>query len=215
VEHPSLGSCASTVVTIVIAVGTDGAGEIAVDTVEELADEGGNSLITALKACLGGEIFTAATKVLLANGKAVPIASLKPGQKVLATNTKTGKTRAETVSAVLVRRDTDRYDLTIRAHGRTAVIDTTSSHLFWIPDAHRWIKAGALKYGTHLRTSDGSTATVTGGWTPKITTGPMWDLTVPGNNDHDFYVEAGNTPVLVHNAGCGITMSSAMATTHC
>ena len=43
----------------------------------------------------------------------------------------------------------------------------------------------------------------------------MWDLTVPGNNDHDFYVlttagasqraygaEAGGTPVLVHNDSC-------------
>ena len=27
----------------------------------------------------------------------------------------------------------------------------------------------------------------------------MWDLTVPGNNDHDFYVFAGPTAVLVHN----------------
>src|SRR6202021_39038 len=134
------------------------------DTAEELADEGGNSLITALKACLGGESFSAATKVLLANGKAVPIASLKPGQKVLATNTRTGKTQPETVTAVMVRHDTDLYDLTIRAHGRTAVIDTTSNHLFWVPgaDGHgRWVKAAALKHGTHLRTPDGSIATVT------------------------------------------------------
>jgi hypothetical protein len=36
----------------------------------------------------------------------------------------------------------------------------------------------------------------------------MWDLTVPGNNDHDFYAlpaQAGDVPVLVHNntLGCG------------
>jgi guanyl-specific ribonuclease Sa len=33
----------------------------------------------------------------------------------------------------------------------------------------------------------------------------MWDLTVPGNNDHDFYVVAGDAPILVHNntLGCG------------
>jgi hypothetical protein len=34
----------------------------------------------------------------------------------------------------------------------------------------------------------------------------MWDLTVPGNNDHDFYVVSGSevaVPVLVHNTdGC-------------
>jgi hypothetical protein len=27
----------------------------------------------------------------------------------------------------------------------------------------------------------------------------MWDLTVPGNNDHDFYVAVAATAVLVHN----------------
>lgn len=33
----------------------------------------------------------------------------------------------------------------------------------------------------------------------------MWDLTVPGNNDHNFYVQPGATAILVHNdnAGCG------------
>ena len=31
----------------------------------------------------------------------------------------------------------------------------------------------------------------------------MWDLTVPGNNDHDFYIVAvtADTSVLVHNSG--------------
>jgi hypothetical protein len=27
----------------------------------------------------------------------------------------------------------------------------------------------------------------------------MWDLTVPGNNDHDFYIDVSATAVLVHN----------------
>jgi hypothetical protein len=38
----------------------------------------------------------------------------------------------------------------------------------------------------------------------------MWDLTVPGNNDHDFYVlpaQSGDVPVLVHNNNldCGVS----------
>jgi hypothetical protein len=50
----------------------------------------------------------------------------------------------------------------------------------------------------------------------------MWDLTVPGNNDHDFYVvavqqhsyhayyaPAGATLVLVHNSGAGLTPEQA------
>jgi hypothetical protein len=31
----------------------------------------------------------------------------------------------------------------------------------------------------------------------------MWDLTVPGNNDYDFYVAVAATAVLVHNCGDG------------
>ena len=131
---------------------------------------------------------------------------MKPGDKVLATDTKTGRTQPEAVTAVLVHHDTDLYDLKVKANGLTAVIDTTSSHLFWVPGtgghSGRWPKAGALKYGTHLRTPSGGTATVAGGYTPRTTTGWMWDLTVPGNNDHDFYVATIAAPVLVHNIDC-------------
>ena len=54
----------------------------------------------------------------------------------------------------------------------------------------------------HLKTPDGQTAVVVGGSVPAAHDGWMWDLTVPGNNDHDFYVlpaQAGDVPVLVHN----------------
>jgi hypothetical protein len=129
----------------------------------------------------------------------VPISSLVPGEKVLATNVKTGKIQAEPVAAVLVHHDTDRYDLKIQAANRTAVIQTTSSHLFWDQTSGRWVKAAALKYGTRLRTPVGATAIVLGGYTPKTTTGWMWDLSVPGNNDHDFYIDVIDTAVLVHN----------------
>jgi hypothetical protein len=30
----------------------------------------------------------------------------------------------------------------------------------------------------------------------------MWDLTVPGNDDHDFYIDTAATTVLVHNTAC-------------
>jgi hypothetical protein len=51
----------------------------------------------------------------------------------------------------------------------------------------------------HLKTPDGQVAMVVGGSAPADHDGWMWDLTVPGNNDHDFYVAAGSTAVLVHN----------------
>jgi hypothetical protein len=81
--------------------------------------------------CPGGSSFTPGTLVLLASGKAVPISSLKPGDKVVASDTGTGKNQAETVTAVLLHHDTDLYNLTVKTSHGTQVIHTTSSHLFW------------------------------------------------------------------------------------
>jgi hypothetical protein len=139
------------------------------------------------------------------------------GQKVLATSTKTGKNQAETVTAVLVHHDTDLYDLKVRTGRTTSVIDTTSNHLFWVPTGGggHWVKAGSLKYGIHLRTPSGTdNAVVTGGWVPAQPDGWMWDLTITPSHDfyivpatthrasapgHDYNMEIGITPVLVHN----------------
>ena len=75
--------------------------------------------------------FTAGTGVMLASGIAVPIASLKPGNKVIATNTRTGRIQAEPVAAVLDRYDANGYDLRVNtAHG-SAVTGTTGNHPFW------------------------------------------------------------------------------------
>jgi RHS repeat-associated protein len=163
-----------------------------VDEVEELEEEA---------ASCGGESFTAGTKVLLASGAAVPISALKPGDKVLATNVKTGKTHAETVAAVLVHHDTDLYDLKVKSGHRTAIIKTTASHLFWDTATRHWVKAAALHPGDHLRTPGGTTATAAGGYTPKQRTGWMWDLTIP--TDHDFYIDTTAASVLAHNCPTG------------
>jgi hypothetical protein len=87
------------------------------------------------------------------------------------------------------------------------------------PYLHQWIVANKLSKNERLKTPDGQIVVVVGGSAPKQHDGWMWDLTVPGNNDHDFYVlpvrqgnehtsyvEAGNAPVLVHNddPACGI-----------
>ena len=67
---------------------------------------------------------------------------------------------------------------------------------------HGWIPAKQLKPGEPLKTADGTLAIVVGGSTPKVHDGWMWDITVPGNNDHDFYVTAGTSDILVHNQSC-------------
>jgi hypothetical protein len=76
------------------------------------------------------------------------------------------------------------------------------------PSLNKWLPASNLKPGEHLKTPDGTIAVADGGATPKVHDGWMWDLTVPGNNDHDFYVVVGEmgytsalgaTGILVHN----------------
>jgi hypothetical protein len=154
--------------------------------------------------------FSPATRVLLAVGKPAPISSLRPGDRVLATNTRTGKTSPETITAVEINHDLDLYDLTIKTRRGLAVIHTTASHLFWDPYRHQWVPSSKLTKGEHLLAANGMLATADGGAAPKVHDGWMWDLTV--QDDHDFYVEpavvlppsrAGPAAVavLVHNCG--------------
>jgi hypothetical protein len=209
VSHPAWGQCLEAAAKIggdVAAVATGGASEgleIAGEEAAEVAAEDATEDIGAEsvgdRAGATCESFTASTKVLLASGAAVPIASLTPGDKVLATNSKTGKTQAEPVTAVMVHHDTDLYNVTIRAGHRTAVIHTTRNHLFWDVTTSRWTRAAALRPGDHLRAPSRVTATVVSGRIPTDSTGWMWDLSVPGGNDHDFYIDTVAAAVLVHN----------------
>jgi hypothetical protein len=169
------------------------------------AEDAGEDAAEDEAASCGGESFTAGTRVLLASGAAIPISQLKDGDKVEATNTRTGKTQAEAVTAVMLHPDTDRYDLRIRnARGKTAVIDTTARHLFYDLTRHRWTWASRLHHGDKLRTPRGhGSVTVVGGYAPRHRDGWMWDLTIPGNGDHDFYIDTIAGSVLVHNCGEG------------
>src|ERR1700728_4045771 len=62
---------------------------------------------------------------------------------------------------------------------------------------HYWVSANKISKGERLKTADGTTATAIGGTIPVQHDGWMWDLTVPGNNDHDFYVTSSATAILV------------------
>ena len=156
--------------------------------------------ITTRRPTCGGASFSAGTKVLLASGAAVAISALKVGDKVLAASTKTAKTTPETVAAVLVHHDTDLYDLTVK----TSRPDRGHPHHVQPPvlgpSLNQWVAATKLGKGEHLKTANGTVATADGGTPPADHDGWMWDLTVPGNNDHDFYVVGNVATVLVHNS---------------
>jgi hypothetical protein len=136
---------------------------------------------------------------VMADGSTRRLDQVKVGDKVEATDTATGTITVQTVTAVWVNHDTDLMNVTIRAGGRTSVIQATQHHLFWDTTRASWVEATHLTAGDQLRTDDGSVATIV---STVVVTGAadMWDLTV--TNDHDFYVVT-TANILVHNNNCG------------
>lgn len=155
--------------------------------------------------CSVANSFVPSTKVLMADGSTKPIEKVKAGDRVLATDPRTGENRVETVTAeingqglkhlVTVTVDTDGTE-----GSKTAEVTATDGHPFWVAELGEWIDATDLRAGERLRTSAGSDVRVTAvkRWTSRGAT--VHNLTV--SNTHTYYVVAANAPVLVHNS-CG------------
>ncbi|MEU0086823.1 polymorphic toxin-type HINT domain-containing protein [Streptomyces sp. NPDC006274] len=156
--------------------------------------------------CPVSNSFVPGTKVLMADGTTKPIEQVKGGDKVVATDEKTGETRVETVTAEIKGEGLKHLvKVTIDTDGTsgqsTAEVTATDGHPFWVPELGKWIDATDLKPGQWLRTSAGTYVQVAAikRWTSPGTT--VHNLTV--SDAHTYYVLAGKTPVLVHN--CGVT----------
>ncbi|MFD5574992.1 polymorphic toxin-type HINT domain-containing protein, partial [Streptomyces cadmiisoli] len=153
--------------------------------------------------CSIANSFVPGTKVLMADGSTKPIEKVKGGDKVIATDDKTGETRVETVTAeikgnglkhlVTVTIDTDG-----KAGTSTAEVTATDGHPFWVPELAKWIDATDLTPGQWLRTGAGTLVQISAvkRWTS--TSATVHNLTV--SNAHTYYVLAGAVPVLVHNS---------------
>ncbi|MEU7342471.1 polymorphic toxin-type HINT domain-containing protein [Streptomyces bacillaris] len=160
----------------------------------------------AAKGCRPGNSFAPGTEVALADGTTKPIEDVEIGDEVLATDPKTGETRAEKVTAEIRGDGTKNLvKVTIDTDGDrgtdTAEITATDGHPFWVPELGRWIDATDLAPGQWLRTSAGTHVQITAikRWTETAT---VHNLTVA--DLHTYYVLAGATPVLVHN--CNVAL---------
>ncbi|MFD5137627.1 DddA-like double-stranded DNA deaminase toxin [Streptomyces sp. NPDC058378] len=146
--------------------------------------------------------FVPGTKVLMADGSTKPIEEVEIGDKVLATDPKSGKRKIETVTAEIKGEGTKRLvEVTIDIDGdqgsSTASITATYNHPFWVPEIGEWIDATDLESGQWLKTSAGTRVQVSAikRWTAQLST--VHNLTV--SDLHTYYVLAGATPILVHN----------------
>ncbi|MFB7863534.1 ricin-type beta-trefoil lectin domain protein [Streptomyces sp. NPDC056069] len=154
------------------------------------------------KAGGGCNSFVPGTRVLMADGSSKPIEQVKVGDKVVATDPKTGETRVETVTAEIKGQGLKHLvkitiDVDGKAGTKTAQVTATDGHPIWVPQLGDWIKATDLKSGQWLQTSAGIRVQVTAvqRWTAQAAT--VHNLTV--SDIHTYYVAVEDTSVLVHN----------------
>ncbi|MGW5675110.1 polymorphic toxin-type HINT domain-containing protein [Streptomyces sp. NPDC003860] len=149
--------------------------------------------------------FLPGTLVLLADGSRKPIEEIEPGDEILTTDPKTGEEVArKVVGTIVTEDDKDFVDLAITVGGATSSLISTTTHPFWVESERDWIKAGDLKSGMRLTTPEGATAVLddTRYFEKRQRT---HDLTI--GDLHAYYVFAGQSPMLVHNANkCGIAL---------
>ncbi|MFJ6946935.1 Hint domain-containing protein, partial [Streptomyces wuyuanensis] len=154
-----------------------------------------------------GNSFTPGTLVVMADGSTKPIEKVKTGDKVLATDPKTGKTSAQMASSTIVGKGEKHLvsvDLALHKAktdksgqpAKTMTVKATEGHPFWVASLREWVKASDLKPGQWLQTSAGTWIQVKSvkSWTTKAT---VHNLTV--TDTHTYYVRAGSAAVLVHN----------------
>ncbi|MFF5966106.1 ricin-type beta-trefoil lectin domain protein [Streptomyces collinus] len=138
--------------------------------------------------------FPGGTEVVLADGGRKAIRDVRFGDRLLAADPTTGRTRGEPVTRTFSHSADDLLDIVLAKGGS---LTSTPGHQVYVT-GRGWTLASDLRAGDSLRTPDGTLRTVAAvrdrsGATPRT----VYDLTVSGL--HTFYAVAGNTPVLVHN----------------
>lgn len=138
--------------------------------------------------------FPGGTEVVLADGSRKAIRDVRFGDRLLASDPTTGRTRGEPVTRTFSHPSDDLLDIALANGGS---LTSTPGHQVYVP-GRGWTLASDLRAGDSLRTPDGTLRTVAAvrdrdESTPRT----VYDLTVSGL--HTFYAVAGSTPVLVHN----------------
>ncbi|MGW0534971.1 polymorphic toxin-type HINT domain-containing protein [Streptomyces sp. NPDC003032] len=170
--------------------------------VKEVLGEGGEASKKTRRGAPSdcNKCFPAGTDVRMAGGAKKNIEDIKVGDKVLATDPRTGKTGKREVTATIVTDNDKQFtELTIATPDGAKKLTATHEHPFWSANKKAWVEAGKLKPGMTLRTDDGRSVVVTAARQYQDHQ-RTYNLTVEGI--HTYYVLAGKAPVLVHNSDC-------------
>ncbi len=154
----------------------------------------------------GCNSFLPGTRVLMADGSTKPIEDVDVDDRVAARDPETGKEGIRPVTSLITGTGEKLLvKITVDADGDGAddgTVTATDGHPVWVDDERKWLDAGALKTGMQLLTPDGARVAV-------IAVVAYGAVATVHNLDVDdidtYYVVAGGTPVLVHNAeACSI-----------
>ncbi|MFC5074067.1 Hint domain-containing protein [Kitasatospora cinereorecta] len=147
--------------------------------------------------------FLPGTLVLLADGRRVPIETVRTGMRVEASDPGTGASGGRPVTRTFTTYDDKEFTrLTVRTPSRTAVVTATDSHPFWLADERRWADAGDIRPGARLRTDLGGSLRVLAA-RHYVQRQITHDLAVEGV--HTYFVGVGAANALVHNNDCDMS----------
>ncbi|MFD4948900.1 polymorphic toxin-type HINT domain-containing protein [Streptomyces sp. NPDC058409] len=148
--------------------------------------------------CATPHSFPSGTQVLLADSTTRAIEDIRIGDRVAASDPQVGLTVTRPVTNTFTTEDDkDFTQLTVTTDQGLATVTATNNHPFWLADDERWTNAEDVQVGDELRSFTGSPLPVTAVVSQQGQQ-RTFDLTVSGV--HTYYVIAGHTPVLVHNA---------------
>ena len=141
--------------------------------------------------CFFGTCFVAGTLVRTPSGTKA-IEDVRVGDKVWARNLETGSDELHLVEETFVRETTELFHLTIGG----ATVSTTAEHPFRV-EGRGWVDAAFLRVGDVLVTAEGTTTLDAVEIEARSET--VYNFHV--ETHRNYYVLAGDIPVLVHNAG--------------
>ncbi|WKX09799.1 Hint domain-containing protein [Streptomyces sp. NL15-2K] len=137
----------------------------------------------------------------MANGMVKPISEVKAGDYVLTAEPGKKKKESHRVKQVIVTKTDRNYvDVIVDTKAGPKTIQTTKHHQFYEASRNAWTQAGDLKAGHELQNGDGAPTRIVEvkSYTAQRVT---YDLSI--EDLHTYYVVAGPSAVLVHNARPG------------
>lgn len=151
------------------------------------------------KGCPSPSSFVPGTRVLMADGTTKPIEEIRKGDRVLAANPDDKKpVPREVTRPITSKGDKTLVRVTITdKDNRKSSLTATDNHPFWVRNTGKWTKATDLRPGQWLRTSAGTYVQVEVVEKSTLKT-RVHNLSVA--DLRTYFVLAGATPVLVHNA---------------